>query len=143
MELLDEIERKIQRGKFLLMVEILEGYRSNVHQAVNRIDSSLQMYRSADSSYANHWEGETRNKYEEIAAEIHHIENKRFIALINGFIGFGALYGVAGMVALFGGADVVTSGFSAGEPYPPRLHVKPPSNKLSMLYHHTKVRIPE
>ncbi|AWI11539.1 hypothetical protein CQJ30_04740 [Caldibacillus thermoamylovorans] len=46
------------------------------------------------------------------------------------------------MVALFGGADVVTSGFSAGEPYPPRLHVKPPSNKLSMLYHHTKVRIP-
>ncbi|MED3642165.1 hypothetical protein P5F75_01675 [Caldifermentibacillus hisashii] len=66
----------------------------------------------------------------------------RFIALINGFIGFGALYGVAGMVALFGGADVVTSGFSAGEPYPPRLHVKPPSNKLSMLYHHTKVRIP-
>ncbi|MDL0421011.1 hypothetical protein QPM05_12955 [Caldibacillus thermoamylovorans] len=47
------------------------------------------------------------------------------------------------MVALFGGADVVTSGFSAGEPYPPRLHVKPPSNKLSMLYHHTKVRIPE
>ncbi|MCB7070725.1 hypothetical protein LIZ76_12180 [Caldibacillus sp. 210928-DFI.2.22] len=76
MELLDEIERKIQRGKFLLMVEILEGYHSNVHQAVNRIDSSLQMYRSADSSYANHWEGETRNKYEEIAAEIHHIENK-------------------------------------------------------------------
>ncbi|PAC34414.1 hypothetical protein CEJ87_13605 [Caldifermentibacillus hisashii] len=67
----------------------------------------------------------------------------RFIALINGFIGFGALYGVAGMVALFGGADVVTSGFSAGEPYPPRLHVKPPSNKLSMLYHHTKVRIPK
>ncbi|WP_227140406.1 hypothetical protein, partial [Caldibacillus sp. 210928-DFI.2.22] len=37
-----------------------------------------------------------------------------FMALINGFIGFGALYGVAGMVALFGGADVVTSGFSAG-----------------------------
>ena len=69
--------------------------------------------------------------------------NVWFIALINGFIGFGALYGVAGMVALFGGADVVTSGFSAGEPYPPRLHVKPPSNKLSMLYHHTKVRIPK
>ncbi|MEL4028563.1 hypothetical protein NST89_08255 [Caldifermentibacillus hisashii] len=58
------------------MVEILEGYRSNVHQAVNRINSSLQMYRSADSSYAKHWEGETRNKYEEIAAEIHHIGNK-------------------------------------------------------------------
>jgi len=70
-------------------------------------------------------------------------KNFWFIALINGFIGFGALYGVAGMVALFGGADVVTSGFSAGEPYPPRLHVKPPSNKLSMLYHHTKVRIPK
>ncbi|MCM3479291.1 hypothetical protein [Caldibacillus thermoamylovorans] len=76
MELLDEIERKVQRGKFLLMVEILEGYRSNIHQAVNRIDSSLQMYQSADSCYANHWEGETRNKYAEIAAEIHHIENK-------------------------------------------------------------------
>jgi uncharacterized protein YukE len=76
MELLDEIERKIQRGKFLLMVEILEGYRSNVHQTVNKINSSLQKYRSADSSYANHWEGETRNKYEEITAEIQHIGNK-------------------------------------------------------------------
>ncbi|CEE00429.1 hypothetical protein BT1A1_0574 [Caldibacillus thermoamylovorans] len=76
MELLDEIEKKVQRGKFLLMVEILEGYRSNVHQAVNRIDGSLQMYRSADSSYAKHWEGETRNKYEEITAEIQHIGNK-------------------------------------------------------------------
>jgi hypothetical protein len=37
------------------------------------------------------------------------------------------------MVALFGGADVVTSDFSAGEPCPPMLHVKPPYNKLSML----------
>lgn len=76
MELLDEIERKIQRGKFLLMVEILEGYRSNVHQAVSKMGSSEKMYHSAHSSYANHCEGETRNKYEEIAAEIHHIENK-------------------------------------------------------------------
>jgi len=31
-----------------------------------------------------------------------------FIALINGFIGFEALYGVAGMVALFGGGNVLT-----------------------------------
>ncbi|MCM3054177.1 hypothetical protein [Caldibacillus thermoamylovorans] len=76
MELLDEIERKIQRGKFLLMVEILEGYRSNVHQAVSKMGSSEKMYHSAHSCYANHWEGETRNKYEEIAAEIHHIKNK-------------------------------------------------------------------
>lgn len=49
MELLDEIERKIQRGKFLLMVEILEGYRSNVHQAVSKMGSSEKMYHSAHS----------------------------------------------------------------------------------------------
>ncbi|MGG3855129.1 hypothetical protein ABET36_12140 [Caldifermentibacillus hisashii] len=38
--------------------------------------SSEKMYRSGHSCYANHWEGETRNKYEEIAAEIQHIGNK-------------------------------------------------------------------
>ena len=76
MELLDEIEKKVQRGKFLLMVEILEGYRSNVHQAVSKMGSSEKMYQPTHGCYTNHWEGETRNKYEEIAAEIYHIGNK-------------------------------------------------------------------
>lgn len=56
-------------------------------------------------------------------------------------IGFGSLYGVAGMIALFSDADVVASGFSAGESCLSRLHVKPSSNTLSMLYPHTKVRL--
>lgn len=76
MELIDEIERKLQRRKYLMMVDILEGYRSNIHQALSRMGNSKQIYRSAHGCYAYQWKGQTRDAYEEIAAEINSTGNK-------------------------------------------------------------------
>lgn len=76
MELIDEIERKVQRRKYLLMVNILEGYRSNINQALSRMGNSKQIYQSAHSRYAYNWKGQTRDAYDEIGAELHSTGNK-------------------------------------------------------------------
>ncbi|WP_449540427.1 hypothetical protein [Ferdinandcohnia sp. Marseille-Q9671] len=76
MDLLDDIERKVQRRKYLLMVNILEGHRSNINQALSRMGNSKQLYQSAHSRYAYNWKGQTREAYDEIGAELHSTGNK-------------------------------------------------------------------
>jgi hypothetical protein len=40
-----ELERKAKRQKLLIQVHVLEGYRRNVRQAIERLEEAKNLYR--------------------------------------------------------------------------------------------------
>ena len=76
LKLVEELERKAKRHKLELKIQVLEGYRGNVRQALERLEEAKSTYREGHSKYAGSWLGETRQAYEEIAAELNAVGSK-------------------------------------------------------------------
>ncbi|PLR77052.1 DUF5082 domain-containing protein [Bacillus sp. V3-13] len=74
--LLEEIERRAKRQKYLWMIDILEGYKSNIKQGSNHFEDGVSIYRSAHGCYAANWQGQSREAYEMIAGELSQTANQ-------------------------------------------------------------------
>ncbi|PLR86561.1 DUF5082 domain-containing protein [Bacillus canaveralius] len=75
-ELLEEIERRAKRQKYLWMIDILEGYKSNIRQATDHFEDGVSIYRSAHGCYATNWQGQSREAYELIAGGLSQTANQ-------------------------------------------------------------------
>ena len=82
LKIAEELERKAKRQKVLVQINILEGYRSNVRQAIQRLEKGKNMYRQGHANYTPSWQGESRNAYEQMAAELNQTGNKKLIILV-------------------------------------------------------------
>ncbi|MBT2680527.1 hypothetical protein J7E38_16075 [Bacillus sp. ISL-35] len=78
LKLVEELERKAKRQKLLMQVHVLEGYRRNIRQAIERLEDAKSLYRSAHGCYVPSWQGETRQAYEHIAGELNAAGNKSY-----------------------------------------------------------------
>ncbi|KKK38969.1 hypothetical protein WQ57_06385 [Mesobacillus campisalis] len=78
LKLAEELERKAKRQKLLMQIQILEGYRRNVRQALERLEDGKTIYRAAHASYTPSWQGETRQAYEQMASELNGAGNRSY-----------------------------------------------------------------
>ena len=78
LKLVEELERKAKRHKLELKIDVLEGYRGNVRQALERLEEARGTYRSGYSRYTPSWLGETRQAYDQIAGELNVAGNKAY-----------------------------------------------------------------
>ncbi len=78
LKLAEELERKAKRQKLLMKIHVLEGYRKNVRQAMERLEDAKNLYRAAHGCHAPTWQGETRQAYEQIAGDLKVEGNKSY-----------------------------------------------------------------
>ncbi|PLR78367.1 DUF5082 domain-containing protein [Bacillus sp. V3-13] len=76
LDLLEQLERKAKRQKYLWMIEILQGYKSNIREAAAHFEDGVAVYRSAHGCYAANWQGQSREAYELIAGELNQTANQ-------------------------------------------------------------------
>ncbi|PLR80583.1 DUF5082 domain-containing protein [Bacillus canaveralius] len=76
LNLLEELERKAKRQKYLWMIDILQGYKSNIIEAAAHFEDGAAVYRSAYGCYAANWQGQSREAYELIAGELNQTANQ-------------------------------------------------------------------
>ena len=67
---MNDIEKAAKRQIYRGQINILEGYRANVQQAIEKFGEGNQIYRFADSCYSQRWQGGTRVEYDKISSEI-------------------------------------------------------------------------
>ena len=59
-------KRQLYRGQ----IKILDGYQTNVKQAINKFGEGNQIHRSSDSCYSPQWQGASRVEYDKISSEL-------------------------------------------------------------------------
>ncbi len=67
---MNDIEKVAKRKLYRGQIKILEGYRTNMKQAINKFGEGNQIYRSSDSWYSPQWQGGTKVEYDKMSSEL-------------------------------------------------------------------------
>jgi len=73
---LESIEKEIKRRAYETAISILRSYQGQVHEAMGEFRDGIRSFHRANDEYIPHWQGEAREAYEWIYADLKQLETR-------------------------------------------------------------------
>nr|WP_027409955.1 hypothetical protein [Anoxybacillus tepidamans] len=74
--MVDSIEKEMKRRAYEAAIAILQSYQGQVHEAMEEFQGGIRGFYRANDEYIPYWQGEAREAYEWVYADLRQIETR-------------------------------------------------------------------